>query len=475
MLQNGPQMGYRLRTSAANVPMREKAPNVASPRPEVGAAGLTERADIVVAGDGIIALAAALALRGALGPQGRIVMAADPPSHGAGSDGRAFAIAASGRHLLGELGIWPALEAEAQPIADIAITDSRLDDVVRPTFLSFAGEPQGEGALAHMVEAQALQNALALKADAARIERLPRRPSAITFAADNVRVSFGAARAVEASLLVAADGGRSFCRETAGIGWIGWGYPQRGLTVTVAHEREHEARAYEHFLPGGPFATLPLKGRRSSIVWAEDEKEAKRLLALGDEHLREEIARRFGHELGELSLEGRVVSYPLSFGVARAFVGQRLALVGDAAHVVHPVAGQGLNLGLRDVAALAEAVAEAALLGLDPGAAHALSTYQRARRFDTTAMGATTDGLVKLFSNDRPALRALRDLGLGIVDRMQPVKRFLVAQARGQAGGQGSGQVSGQAGGPQPRSQLDPTERRRTRPKPLSPMPRSRD
>jgi 2-octaprenyl-6-methoxyphenol hydroxylase len=415
--------------------MREEAPSHSDGRRVADAAGVAERAEIMVAGDGIIAFAAALALRGALGAQARIVMAADPPSRGAGLDGRAFAIAASGRRLLGELGIWPALESDAQEITDIAITDSRLDDVVRPTFLSFAGETGDDGALAHMVEAQALQDALALRATEKGIERLPRRPSAIAVSADGVRVGLGEKRSIEASLLVAADGARSFCREAAGIGWIGWSYPQRGLTVTITHERAHEARAYEHFLPGGPFASLPLKGRRSSIVWAEDAKEATRLLALGDERLRQEIVRRFGHALGEVGLEGSVASYPLSFGVARSFIGQRLALVGDAAHVVHPVAGQGLNLGLRDVAALAEAEAEAARLGLDPGSAHALSSYQRARRFDTVAMGATTDGLVKLFSNDRRTLRALRDLGLGMVDRMRPAKDFLTAQARGLAGG----------------------------------------
>jgi len=398
---------------------------------------MTEAADIVVAGDGIVALASALALRQALGSYQRIVMAAAPPKRGASLDGRAFAIAPSGRHFLARLGVWPALAATAQPIADIAITDSRLDDVVRPTLLTFAGETREEGALAHMVEAQALQEALAQALVAASIEHLARRPSTITFTTDAVEIGFdahgdGGDRLVEARLLVAADGARSFCRESAGIGWIGWGYAQRGLTATVAHERDHEARAFEHFLPGGPFAALPLKGRRCSIVWAEEEKEAARLLGLGDEHLCEEIARRFGHELGELSLEGPVVSYPLSFGVARDFIGRRLALVGDAAHVVHPVAGQGLNLGLRDAAALAEGVASSARLGLDLGDPHGLSAYQRARRFDTVAMGATTDGLVKLFSNEHASLQALRDFGLGVVERLEPVKRFLVAQAKGE-------------------------------------------
>ncbi|MFI5014429.1 MAG: FAD-dependent monooxygenase [Hyphomicrobiales bacterium] len=390
-----------------------------------------QRACVVVAGDGIVALAAALALRGASGPQARIIMAANPPLPGSAPDGRAFAISASARQLLDALGVWQALEKCAQRIGEIVITDSRVEDGVRPTLLSFADEAERGEALAHMVEAQALQQALALQADAANIERIPQPITDIRPDNDATRLTLGGGLAIETPLLVAADGARSICRELAGIGWIGWNYAQLGLTTTVLHEREHHGRAYEHFLPGGPFAILPLKGRRSSIVWTEDKTQAKRLLSLGDADIVEELSRRFGHELGHLRLEAPLAAFPLSFGIARSFVARRLALVGDAAHVVHPVAGQGLNLGLRDVSALAEAVSGALRLGLDPGAPHGLSSYQRARRFDTIAMGATTDGLVKLFSNDRPALRALRGLGLGIVDRLPLAKRFLAAEAAG--------------------------------------------
>ena len=396
----------------------------------VGASSAAERIDALIAGDGFVALAASLALRKALGAQARILIAAEP-SRRAARDGRAFAIAPSSRRLLCDLGVWEKLDDEAQPILDITVTDSRLDDTVRPSLLSFASDPREERALAHMVEAEALLAALDAKAQSEGIGRIAHRVTAVTAEASHAGIACGPTRKLAASLVVAADGGRSICRDLARIGWISWKYDQLGLTAVVSHEREHHGRAYEHFLPGGPFAILPLKGRRSSIVWAENPREAKRLLALTESELVGEVARRFGHALGRLGMGSPLFSYPLGFGVARAFTAQRLALIGDAAHLVHPVAGQGLNLGFRDVAALAEAVGEAARLGLDPGSAHVLASYQRMRRFDTTAMGATTDGLVKLFSNNSAPLRALRDLGLGIVDRLPFAKRFLLREAAG--------------------------------------------
>jgi 2-octaprenyl-6-methoxyphenol hydroxylase len=283
-----------------------------------------------------------------------------------------------------------------------------------------------------MVEADALLRALAARAQAVGLDVVPHAVSGIATDSGSIVARLSGGQSVRASLLVAADGAKSPCRELAGIGWVGWKYGQLGLTATIAHEREHEGRAYEHFLPGGPFAILPLVGRRSSIVWTERGGEARRILASGESGILAEIALRFGHELGEIAVENGPIAYPLSFGMARSFIGARLALLGDAAHVVHPVAGQGFNLGSRDVAALAEAIGDAARLGLDPGSPHALALYQRMRRFETTAMGATTDGLVKLFSNDLPPLRALRDLGLGIVDRLGFAKHFLMREAAGE-------------------------------------------
>jgi 2-octaprenyl-6-methoxyphenol hydroxylase len=235
-------------------------------------------------------------------------------------------------------------------------------------------------------------------------------------------------------LLVAADGARSRLRERAGIALRGWSYDQSAIVTTVAHERDHNGRAEEHFLPGGPFAILPLRNRRSSIVWTEHGAEATRLVALPDAEFHDELEKRSGLHLGEITLAGPRRAYPLGLWVARDFVAERLALVGDAAHVIHPIAGQGLNMGLRDVAALAEAVVDAARLGLDPGNATVLERYQRWRRFDTLAMGVSTDGLNRLFSNRSDVLRLVRDVGLGIVDRLPPLKRMFIREAAGLTG-----------------------------------------
>jgi 2-octaprenyl-6-methoxyphenol hydroxylase len=273
--------------------------------------------------------------------------------------------------------------------------------------------------------------------DKARDEGVELRPLAVAgFTQDAARVtatlSDGATLA--ARLLVAADGARSAIREQAGIATHGWNYDQSGIVTTVAHERDHNGRAEEHFLPAGPFAILPLKGKRSSIVWTEAKDEADRIVALPDNEFLAELEQRFGLHLGDISVVGPRRAYPLGLFVARDFVADRIALIGDAAHVIHPIAGQGLNMGLRDVAALAEAVIDGARLGLDPGAMSVLERYQRWRRFDTMAMGVATDGLNRLFSNNSDVLRLARDLGLGVVDRLPNLKEFFIREAAGLTG-----------------------------------------
>ena len=244
--------------------------------------------------------------------------------------------------------------------------------------------------------------------------------------------------ALGARLLVAADGAHSSIRERAGIATHGWDYGQSSIVTTVRHERDHHGRAEEHFLPAGPFAILPLKqdatGHRSSIVWTEQADEAERIVALDDAGFHAELEKRFGLHLGEIEAVGPRRAFPLGLSVARAFVADRVALIGDAAHVIHPIAGQGLNMGLKDVAALAETIVDAARLGLDPGSPVTLDRYQRWRRFDTMAMGVATDGLNRLFSNRSDALRVVRDVGLGLVDRLPALKQLFIREAAGLVG-----------------------------------------
>jgi 2-octaprenyl-6-methoxyphenol hydroxylase len=242
------------------------------------------------------------------------------------------------------------------------------------------------------------------------------------------------ANTLGARLLVAADGARSTIRSKAAIATHGWSYQQSAIVVNVAHARDHHGRAEEHFLPAGPFAILPLKGNRASIVWTETTAEAERIMALPQAEFDAELEQRFKLHLGEIKVTGKRRTHPLGFFVARSFIAERIALIGDAAHLIHPIAGQGLNMGLKDVAALAEVLVDAARLGLDPGAPDVLERYQRWRRFDTMAMGIATDGLNRLFSNRSDALRLIRDVGLGVVDRLPVLKRLFIREAAGLVG-----------------------------------------
>jgi 2-octaprenyl-6-methoxyphenol hydroxylase len=391
------------------------------------------RTEVLIGGAGFVGLSLAIALRQALGPQFSVAVA-DPTLGAPTTDERASAIAAAARRLFETLGVWDEVAGQAQPILDMVITDSRLGDAVRPVFLTFEGEIKPGEPFAHMVENRHLTAALLAKARAGGVDLRATAVAGCEVGRDHAEARLADGARVAARQIVAADGARSSLRERAGISMVGWSYGQTAIVTTVAHERDHHGRADEHFLPAGPFAILPLKDRRSSIVWTEDSAEAERIMALSDEAFHAELERRFGLRLGDIRVVGPRRAYPLGLSVARAFVAPRLALVGDAAHVIHPIAGQGLNMGLRDVAALAEVIVDAARLGLDPGASDVLERYQRWRRFDTMAMGLATDGLNRLFSNRSDVLRLVRDVGLGLVDRLPALKDIFIREAAGLTG-----------------------------------------
>ncbi len=390
--------------------------------------------EVLIAGAGFAGLALAIALRQSLG-SGFAVAVADPAlGRIHAGDVRASAIAAAARRLFATIGVWEAVGRNAQPILDMVVTDSRLGDAVRPVFLNFAGEIGPGEPFAHMIGNGPLTDALLAEAGSLGVELRAAAVSGFDAAPGRIDVRLSDGGTIAAHLLVAADGARSAIREQADIQCIGWNYGQSGIVTTVEHERDHEGRAEEHFLPAGPFAILPLQGRRSSIVWTETAAEADRIVALPDEEFHDQLERRFGLRLGEIRAVGPRRAYPLSLSIARSFVAERIALLGDAAHVIHPIAGQGLNMGLRDVAALAEAIVDAARLGLDPGDAVVLERYQRWRRFDTMSMGVATDALNRLFSNNSDALRIVRDIGLGLVERAPALKGLFMREAAGLTG-----------------------------------------
>jgi 2-octaprenyl-6-methoxyphenol hydroxylase len=338
--------------------------------------------------------------------------------------------------MLEELGIWQRLEGKAQYCRAMNITDSRVSELVRPVFLTIAGAARDGEPFAHFVDGRDLQQAIVSTCDDAGLT-VEHGIAVSGIEVDTYGVALGVApdRDEEASrLLVGADGAKSSVRRAAGIKTVGWSYGQGAIITIIETEVSHDGEAVQHFLPGGPFAMLPLPNNRRGIVWTEKSAEAVRLAALDSEDFAWELEQRAGPEVGEIGIVEPPRVYPLDLTLARAFVVPRVALVGDAAHRLHPLAGLGLNMGLRDVAALAQVLVEAARRGEDIGALTVLERYQRWRRFDTVQVAAATEAINRLFSNDLGPLRALRDVGLGLVDRMAPLKKLFVNEAAGDAG-----------------------------------------
>lgn len=393
--------------------------------------------DVAISGASAAGLSFALALAQASDGQLRIALVERSwPPMAVRGDVRAYAFSAASRHFMAALGVWDEIAPDAQEVRRIEITDSSLDDGVRPVILTYDNATDSGEPATHIVPGAAIVSALAMRVgDFPAIERLaPDEISGFGIDGTGVAIGLNSGRTVRARLLVSAEGRQSALRDKAGIKTIGWSYEQTGIVTVVAHERPHEATAVQHFLPAGPFAILPLPGNRSCLTWSEGSAEARRILALDDAAFLAEVEKRFGGRLGAVSLAGGRQSWPLSMHLARAYVADRFALIGDAAHGVHPIAGQGLNLALRDAAALAEVLIDAARLGLDPGNGEILRRYERWRRFDSAVSTAAFDGLNRLFSSDNALVRAVRDFGLGVVDRMPAVKQTLVTEAAGLSG-----------------------------------------
>ena len=393
--------------------------------------------DIVIAGGGLNGPALALAL--AQGGFRVTVIDARPARARAdvGFDGRTYSLAIASKRLLSVLGVWGAVADKTQPILQIKASDGRAGMGPSPFFLTFDHAEIEEGPMGFMLEDRHLYAAFLAAMAAEPKITLKSGDSVVAQMAvtGGVQVTLASGGQITGRVLIGCDGRGSGTALRAGITRVGWGYGQTALVTAVAHELPHNGIAHQFFMPAGPLAILPLQGGfRSSIVWAETEAAAKAIQALNDTDYLHALRPRFGDFLGEISLAGDWFTYPLSLSLAQSFVAPRLALVGDAAHGVHPIAGQGLNLGLRDVAALAQVLIEAARRGEDIGAADVLERYQRWRRFDATALAMGMDSVNRLFSNDSSILRAGRDLGLGIVNAIPGLRRAFMRQAAGLTG-----------------------------------------
>ena len=393
----------------------------------------TQRYDVIIVGGGPVGLALALSLIRFV--DGVSVALVDRRDFAVPGDQRASALAAGVRRALEALGVWDAIAVDAEPVRAMKITDSGTGDIARPLFLGFAGDVAPGEAFAHMVPNTAMIAAL-LGALAGKVDFVaPAEVLGLISDGAKAGLSLKDGRVLVAPLIVGADGQQSALRGMAGIKTVAHAYGQAGIVTTITHALEHDGVAYEHFRPAGPFASLPLRGRRSSLVWTEMPEMAATYKKISLEAVGEIIEAVMGATLGRVTVEEKLQVFPLRMQIARAFVAPRLALIGDAAHVVHPIAGQGLNLGLKDVAALAEVVIEAMRLGLDHGSDEVLGRYERWRRLDTSLMAMVTDGMNRLFSNDIAPVRAARDFGLGLVDRLPMIKGGLIRQAAGIGGG----------------------------------------
>ena len=396
---------------------------------------MTHDTDVLIAGAGLNGGTLALALAGA----GLRVTLVDPVPASTRSDdafdGRSYALSLASVNVLRALGLWSELAAQAQPILHIKVSDGRPGEAPSPFVMEFDHGEIEEGPMGWMVEDRHLRPVLIDAIAQSGIEMVEGRRIVAQDPSDTgIAATLDDGTRLSAVLLVGADGRMSGTATRAGIRHVRWSYDQTSLVAAIAHEKPHDGIAHQLFLPPGPLAILPLTGNRSSIVWTETTADAARITALDDDAFLDHLRPRFGSFLGDISLAGARFSYPLGLSLAHHFTAPRVALLGDAAHAVHPLAGQGLNAGLKDVATLAEVLTDALRRGEDFGREDVLARYQGWRRFDAVQLAIATDTFNRLFSNDRPALRLVRDLGLGLVGALPTLRRAFIREAAGLTG-----------------------------------------
>lgn len=390
--------------------------------------------NIVIAGGGLVGAVAALSLDRFAGDFLKVALIERSQMQSlANQRGRAYALSEGSRQLLEGMGLWEEMAAFAQPITEIDITDSELSSDYRPVFLHFSGNVSLDQPGAYIIEHEALAGPIYKALEQASKVEIFEETEVKGFESSQERAELRLANGDThtANLIIGADGRSSRIRELSGIKVLASDYDQDGIVVTVNLNKPHHGKAVQHFLPSGPFAILPLIGDRASLVWTEKRALAADMCGLSDEDFVGEVNKRFTPKLGEVTLAGPRAHFPLSLTIARSFIDGRMALIGDAAHGVHPLAGQGMNIGLRDVAALVEILVETARLGLDVGSMVALERYQQWRRFDGVTSAFAMDGLNRLFSNHNSLLREVRGIGLRLVDRVDPLKAFFVREAAG--------------------------------------------
>ncbi|MDP5334865.1 MAG: UbiH/UbiF/VisC/COQ6 family ubiquinone biosynthesis hydroxylase [Paracoccaceae bacterium] len=398
---------------------------------------MTYDSDILIVGGGLNGPLLALAL--ARSGLTSTVVDAQPAERLAatGFDGRSYALALASVRLLRRLGLWDKLQDEAQPMLEIKVSDGRAGEgPLSPFHLHFDHAEIEEGPMGHMVEDRHLrQTVLAAIAEHALITRI-NEETVVAQEVDTkgVTLTLASGKTLTGRVLVGADGRRSGTAERAGITRTGWDYGQTAMVCAIEHDLPHHGIAHQFFMPPGPLAILPLKGNRSSIVWSETHANAAAFNGLPDAEYLAMLRPRFGDFLGEIRLAGARYTYPLNLTLANSFVAQRLALVGDAAHGVHPIAGQGLNAGLRDIAALAQVMAEARQRGEDIASDLVMERYQQWRRFDTATLALATDLTNRLFASDNPLLRLGRDIGMGVVNALPGLRRGFIREAAGLTG-----------------------------------------